>query len=450
MSFAGFETVEKIAAAILYEGYILYPYRPSAIKNRQRWNFGTLYPRVYAEAQRPQEPFRLIAECLVAPGAEGATDDGVTLDLKLQFLQLLRQPHAPAALDAEALHPLSDPSLGWEEAVERASELAGLRLSVLVDRPLVTTLSLNTPTLPEGKTQQPVPGLDAALTITVERLASHALKVRLELQNATPLPSGTAAKREEALPQSFVSAHMLLGLKGGEFVSLLDPPEMYKDDVAACANTGVFPVLAGEEPDRSMMLVSPIILYDYPKIAPESEGDFFDGTEMDEMLTLRVLTLTDAEKEEMRNGDPRARRILERTESLTNEEMMKAHGAIRSLREIRGGPVVQSDFGGQLGDWNPLEEAKAAPECVRVFGVDLRVGDRVRLWPQKNADIIDMALKGKVAVIEAIEQDFEDQVHFAVVLDDDPGREFGMMRQPGHRFFYSPDEVEPVTEEGVA
>jgi hypothetical protein len=96
------------------------------------------------------------------------------------------------------------------------------------------------------------------------------------------------------------------------------------------------------------------------------------------------------------------------------------------------------------GDWNPLEEAKLAPESVRVFGVDLRVGDRVRLWPQKKADIMDMALAGKVAVIEAIEQDFDDQVHFAVVLDDDPGREFGMMRQPGHRFFFAPEEVEPV------
>jgi hypothetical protein len=102
------------------------------------------------------------------------------------------------------------------------------------------------------------------------------------------------------------------------------------------------------------------------------------------------------------------------------------------------------------GEWNPFEEAKALPESVRVFGVDLRVGDRVRLWPQKKADIIDMALTGKVAVIEAIEQDFEDQVQLAVVLDDDPGREFGMMRQPGHRFFFSPDEVEPFQEAGPA
>jgi hypothetical protein len=97
-----------------------------------------------------------------------------------------------------------------------------------------------------------------------------------------------------------------------------------------------------------------------------------------------------------------------------------------------------------IGDWNPLEEAKAAPVSVRIDGVELRVGDRVLLCPTKKADIMDMALAGKIAVIEAIEQDFEDHIQLAVVLDDDPGREFGMMRQPGHRFFFSPEEVAPV------
>jgi hypothetical protein len=180
------------------------------------------------------------------------------------------------------------------------------------------------------------PNLQIELTIGAEMLQDGACKLRLEVQNTSPLPSGAEAKRDEALPLSFVSAHLLLGITGGEFVSLLDPDPAYREAVAACCNTGVFPVLVGEEPDRSMMFCSPIILYDYPKIAPESEGDFFDGTEMDEMLTLRVLTLTDAEKQEMRNGDPRARKILERTEALTSDAMLKAHGVIRGLREIRG------------------------------------------------------------------------------------------------------------------
>jgi hypothetical protein len=96
-----------------------------------------------------------------------------------------------------------------------------------------------------------------------------------------------------------------------------------------------------------------------------------------------------------------------------------------------------------MTDWNPLEE-KPAVESVRVFGVELKRGDRVRLWPQKTADIMDLALAGQIAQIESIEQDYEDRVHLAVVLDNDPGRDLGELRQPGHRFFFSPEEVEPL------
>jgi hypothetical protein len=316
-----FDGAEKIAAAILYEGYILYPYRPTAIKNRQRWNFGTLYPRIYAEAQRPQEPFALVAECIAV------SDGKASLDVRMSFLQLVPTQQADQ---------LTDPSLAWDEAVERTSEHAGLRLGDLIASPLSLAIEME--------------NLRIELSINAQLLQDGACKVRLKVRNATPLPSGAEAKRDEALPMSFVSAHLLLGITGGEFVSLLDPDPAYREAVAACCNTGVFPVLVGDEPDRpvppvpacrgasrgSMMFCSPIILYDYPKIAPESEGDFFDGTEMDEMLTLRVLTLTDAEKQEMRSGDPRARKILERTEALTSDAMLKAHGVIRGLREIRG------------------------------------------------------------------------------------------------------------------
>jgi len=96
-------------------------------------------------------------------------------------------------------------------------------------------------------------------------------------------------------------------------------------------------------------------------------------------------------------------------------------------------------------EWNPLEPEVTRLERVSAFGVELHVGDRVRLWPQKSADILDMALKGKIAILEAIERDFEDQIHLAVVLEDDPGRDLGMLRQPGHRFFFSAEEVEPLS-----
>jgi hypothetical protein len=96
--------------------------------------------------------------------------------------------------------------------------------------------------------------------------------------------------------------------------------------------------------------------------------------------------------------------------------------------------------------WNWNEELDNTPLTgVTIFGVDVKPGCRVRLWPQKSADIMDMALKGRVAVVEAIERDFDDQIHVAVVIEDDPGHDLGMLRQPGHRFFFSPEEIEPIT-----
>jgi hypothetical protein len=100
-----------------------------------------------------------------------------------------------------------------------------------------------------------------------------------------------------------------------------------------------------------------------------------------------------------------------------------------------------------MNEWN-FEADHTPLDFVTIFGVDVRVGDAVRLWPQKTADIMDMALKGKSAIVEAIEKDYDDNIHLAVVVEDDPGREFGMLRQPGHRFFFSPEEIEPLATGG--
>ena len=105
--------------------------------------------------------------------------------------------------------------------------------------------------------------------------------------------------------------------------------------------------------------------------------------------------------------------------------------------------MPESDWNSPEFNWDQLE-GRAPLESVRLFGIELRAGDHVRLWPKPGADILDMALAGKVATIEAIEQDYEDNVHLAVVVDDDPGRDLGLLRQPGHRFFFSTAEVEPM------
>ncbi len=264
--------VEKIANAVLYEGYLLYPYRSSAIKNQQRFNFGVLYPRGYGEASEMK------TECLAMGGDEAA------IEVKIRFLQLV---------DRE----------GRQEGVERSITLPATSLGELSNRPLRRA--------------------------DVELSASGS-KLTLVVRN--PLEGSPTMSRDEALLKSMVSVHSILQITGGEFVSLLDPPEQLKSAAAACENVGTWPVLAGESGQRNTMLSSPIILYDYPEVAPESPGDLFDGAEIDEILALRVLTLTDEEKLEVKNGDDRARRILERTEMLPPEHFQKLHGALRGLR----------------------------------------------------------------------------------------------------------------------
>ncbi len=306
-----FDSVEKIANAVLYEGYILYPYRPSSTKNRQRWNFGTLYPRDFAEAQRPAEAYRLSSECLIAGSAEAK------LDVRVRFLQLAqRQERAEGAVN-------------WEEGVERSADRNDLLVADLVRSPATFELRFDPAAAEPVSTH-----LTGRLEAQAEVLQDGLFRLHLELVNFSVVGDASHLERERVLACSFSSAHLLLGVRGGEFVSLLDPPEKFRAAAAGCQNKGVFPVLVGEEGQRDMLLCSPIILYDYPQIAPESAGDFFDGTEMDEMLALRVLTLTDEEKQEMRQGDLRARAILERTETLPAEHLMKVHGAIRGMRRV--------------------------------------------------------------------------------------------------------------------
>jgi hydrogenase maturation protease len=343
--------VERIADAVLYEGYILYPYRPSAVKNQQRWNFGALCPRSYSEAQGGTEAWTMQTECLVQ-GNENAK-----LDVKVRFLHLLTREvcelnHPLPSLD-ESIEPdcRAVPSLEvngqlvqtWQEAVERDVQLPCLNLGETVEQSRRVMFSFQSsreiePLRDEksgqvigiiNRTQQSVGG---AVEVKAERVGEKLLKLTIRILNATPLENAAEKSRDDALIRSLVSTHTILGVREGEFVSLLDPPEAAREIAASCQNIGTYPVLIGEEGERGCMLSSPIILYDYPQIAPESVGDLFDGTEIDEILTLRIMTLTEEEKHEMRGADERARQILERTETLPLEQLMKMHGAMKNVK----------------------------------------------------------------------------------------------------------------------
>lgn len=183
-----------------------------------------------------------------------------------------------------------------------------------------------------GRIERRQAPLEGIIEVEASESVDGHVKITIRLLNVTPIMDPAQRTRDEALLQSLVSTHAILTVEDGEFVSLLDPPDVLRDVAAGCSNIGLWPVLVGDEGQRDTLLASPIILYDYPQIAPESPGDLFDGTEIDEILSLRILAMTDDEKREMRQIDERARALLDRTEALTGEQFMQMHGTMRSVR----------------------------------------------------------------------------------------------------------------------
>jgi hydrogenase maturation protease len=210
----------------------------------------------------------------------------------------------------------------YQEGVERTVCTPATRLLFLEPQPLRLNFRFE--------------GVGGDLELRSIRVNHQCFKITLIVRNLTSV--GNAEDRDAILLRSLVSVHSILHAGGGEFISSIDPPEQFHAAVAECRNIGAWPVLAGEEGQRDLVLSAPIILYDYPQIAPESAGDLFDGTEIDEILALRILTMTDAEKLEVRKGDDRARRILERTEILPPEHFQKLHGALWGLRPVAEDP----------------------------------------------------------------------------------------------------------------
>ena len=373
-------TVDAVARATLYEGYLLHPHRPTAIGNPQRWATGGLLPSAYC-AQHKEEASALRVECLV----EG--DAATALDVEVRFLQLL---------DGRAT--------GSQRAVERRLAMPQQVVRDVLVHPVALRAKFDGE--PGARTIQ------VSVRGTVVPVSQGTLKVRIDVANATVLDE-LPPNRDSAMTAALAACHVVLHVEGGAFVSQFDPPPRLLDETRGCMNAGVWPVLVGSEGARDTMLASPIILHDHPEIAPESPGDLFDGTEIDEILNLRILALTDDEKREMANGNARVRALLERTQRLTPDELQALHGRLRRT---------------------PGHEPAS-----------FRVGDRVRLKP-RGADVADLALAGKLATVQAIERDLEDRTHVAVTLDDDPGRDLGFARMPGHRLLLAPEDLERATD----
>jgi hypothetical protein len=386
--------IQAIADAILYEGYALYPYRTSSLKNQRRLTFGTLCRRAYSEAEGGLEPWQLECACLIE------ADGDASIEAKVRFLQ----PVVEASASPGA----------WDEAIPREVDVEPMFVGNLARCAHVQRFAF-------GEGEAAVLG---EIELTVEPLAGSVHRVTVRAGNLTPQPAGAGA--EGARRRSLLSAHAVLGARAGAFVSMFDPPAALAALAETCRNTRVWPVLVGDPGSRDRVLCSPIILYDHPAIAPESAGDLFDGTEMDEMLTLRILTMTEDERSEAGALDARVKALLDRTDGLGPEQLARLHGAVRSLRHV--------------------DAASRAPRTVMAGGVAIGPGDHVTLRPSGRADVFDLALTGMAATVVSIEQDFEGRVFVTVTLDDDPGADLGAQGLPGHRFFFRPDEVEPLVD----
>ena len=353
LSAAHVAQARQVADAILYEGYLLYPYRQSARKNQARFQFGVLMPPAYAavdDQELSASQTELLAECA----------DDAQVEILLRFLhvqrRLVQEPAGPQWQDVASLTVNGTEFTEFTEAAEREQRVelsvgslygAGAELPFHIDGGEITDDLPGADGTVAGRLVHRWDALDGVLRVQGERVAGpyQALRLRVRVENATR-PEVTLRTREDGLRFALIAAHTVIGLADGTFISMTDHPEWAAAEVAACTNTGTWPVLAGPDECRNLVLSSPIILYDHPQIAPESTGDLFDATEIDEILTLRTMALTDEEKREARATDPRAADLIDRLDGLPPEMMERLHGAIRYL-EPGVGPVPA--FPGQPG-----------------------------------------------------------------------------------------------------
>lgn len=332
------EAVEKVARAVLYEGYLLYPYTRSTTKNQQRWTFGGVYPWEHSEATGGDDPWLMQTECLILGDAE------TEIEIKLRFLHIVDRavldPSGQAVAELRVGETVYRP---WDESIERERSIGPLPVGQTLKRRMQFPIRVETGAAREelhdgagpvaGTLERSWHALEGSVEVEMVPVDDGCYRLRVTVTNFTAWdPSMT---RPEVLRRTLISTHTILRAQGGEFISSLEPPGRYQNAVQACRNIKTWPVLAGEPGERQIVLSSPIILYDYPQVAPESPGDLFDATEIDELLTLTLLALTDEERQEVRESDPRGREILERTESLTPEQVRRLHGTIRSLQQIR-------------------------------------------------------------------------------------------------------------------
>jgi hypothetical protein len=437
---AAWNRARAVADAVLYEGYLLYPYRATSSKNQSRWQFGVLGPCGAGESGMGEDA-TLSAQVLVEP--QGAPSvSGVVRFLQLQHRAVEKARDDGHYEPVDELRAGPDSWLTWDEAVECEIAFGPVEVTSL---PRVVGISV-----PGNADVEMVAGgrLVRGRRTLQGRLEDSAepddglLRLGLSVRNTAP----PAADKDEAIATSMIGTHLLLQVTGGQFVSLLEPPDTAASAAQRCAQHRCFPVLAGPPGDHDLVLVSPIILYDHPEIAEQSKGDLYDSTEIDEILTLRIMTMTDEEKAQARATDPRAARIIDRCEAMSPEAMLELHGV---LRDPHTGPVsagLVPEVPEGVNWWDPDADTAVRPEtdAVVVNGTKVSRGSRVRLRPSRRADAQDLFFADRIARVTSVHEDVDGDAHIGVVLEDDPAAE--LHDWYGRYLYFAPDEVEPLVD----
>jgi hypothetical protein len=377
------DALEQLVDSLLWEGYALYPYTPTATKNATPTPFGIVYPPVYAATL-------------------ASTYDHLELRGVLEA-----SPDAVLAAEVRLLAPGGERHQAVERRIELPSAMVGALAAVPACKqasvacggdspPLAVELSMHAAELPDG----------------------GGYEVILRVDNRTLVSSGL--DRAGALGRSLLSTHPLLRVQGGRFVSPLERP---------CQSVNTFPVLAS--PADDVVLGAAIVLPDHPEIAPESRGGLFDSTEIEEALLLHVQALSDAEREQIEGQDPAVREMIARAAAATPEEIVALHGRV-TVRDPHTTEPPSEPPG--------LVDPRAGEKAAEVDGVTFRRGAGVIIRPGPQADLHARMLDGRGATIERIFTDYDGRTHLGVTIDDDPGQE--LMRETGRYLFFFAEEVE--------
>ena len=381
--------LERLVSSLLYEGYALYPYTPSTAKNATPTPFGIVYPPAYAEGSS------VTFDHLRVEGIVIADDPEQRVGADVRFLQASGERH---------------------QAAERTLGLGPATLAELEGEGVGDEFS-------HGE-----PAISGRARLRAERLSGSLWRMRCCVHNSTPVAGGL--DRGAALRASLVSTHVVLEAPGARFASPLERDGEVGAAVDACESVNTFPVLAA--PDDSALLAATIVLPDHPKIAPQSLGNLFDNTEIEEALLLHVQALSDDEREQIAGHDPAVREMVERAAGAAPDDVLALHGLMTPSAALPSDPGPEPE----PGHPNPGEA------MLEHNGTTLRKGAKVLLRPGTDRDVYDRMLDGRTATIERLYLDYDDGAHVAVTIDDDPGQE--LFRETGRYLFFKPSEVEAL------